>query len=733
VLPIPVVSTNNPTLGTPVTITETVPPGVSGPVTFSNGSTPIGTAPVIGGVATITITNLPLGTDPITASTPGDANNNPATSASVIVTVVKAAPTVAVTSSLNPSIVNQSVIFTATAPTGATGAITFLDGATVLGTGTLSGGLATLTTGTLIVGFHPITVSYGGDTNNNPAISAPLNQVVNKATPVIPPPVVSSSNPPPNTPVTITETVPPGVTGTVTFSNGTIPIGTAPVVGGVATITVPSLPVGTDPITATTSGDANNNPATSTATIVTVTPGTPVLVAPIVSSNNPPANTPVTITEPIPSGVTGPVSFFDGGTLLGTATIVNGQATLTVPSLPIGINQITVTAVDTFTTGTITSPPTQVTVAKTAITVALASSVNPSSPNQSVTFSATVHAGATGLATFLDGTTILGTGTISAAGVATFSTSSLTIGSHPITASYGGDAAYNAATSAVLTEVVGKIPTVTTIAASAPAQLLHTGVTFTANVIAPSPNATGTVTFMEGTTILGTATLSANGGVVVTLTTNANAAFATTGLVTGSHQIVAVYSGDSTFAPSTSAPVPNLVEDFTNTNSGAASQNIFPGATTTYNFTLAPIGATTFLNDLTVAVDGLPAGSTYTFTPSTIKAGSGSTQIVLNVQTSSSLNARNSVPQKGPSPRNEVPIAVGMLGLVGLGAARKLRHKMPRMLMLLVLMLGSLLPIAALSGCAGGYFTLSPTTYSLTVTGTEGPVQHAATATLIVQ
>jgi hypothetical protein len=337
------------------------------------------------------------------------------------------------------------------------------------------------------------------------------------------------------------------------------------------------------------------------------------------------------------------------------------------------------------------------------------------------------------LVTFLDGTTILGTGTINAAGVATFTTSTLTIGSHPITVSYGGDSAYTAAISAVLTEVVGKIPTVTTIAASAPAQLLHTGVTFTANVTAPSPNATGTVTFMEGTTILGTATLSANGGVIVTLTTNANAAFATTGLVTGPHQIVAVYSGDSNFAPSTSAPTPNIVEDFTNTNSGPASQNIFPGATTTYNFTLAPVGATTFLNDLTVAVDGLPPGTTYTFTPSTIKAGSGSTQVVLNVQTSSSLSARNSVPQSGPSPRNGLPIALGMLGLAGLGAVRKLRHKMPRTLMLLVLMLGSLLPIAALSGCAGGYFTLNPTTFSLTVTGTEGPVQHAATATLIVQ
>jgi len=625
------------------------------------------------------------------------------------------------------------VTFTAIASAGATGTITFFDGSTILGTGTLTSSQTTLTTSTLIVGSHSITVSYGGDTNNGAATSVPLTQIVNKATPIIPPPVVSAPNTPVNTPETITETVPPGVTGTVTFSNGTAPIGTAPIVNGVATITVSNLPVGTDPITATTSGDVNNNPATSSATIVTVTQPIPVLVAPIVSSNNPPPNTPVTITEPIPSGVTGPISFFDGPTLLGTAPIVNGQATLTVPSLPIGTNPITVTAINIATNGTITSPPTQVTVAKAAVTITLASSANPSNPNQAVTFSATVHAGATGPVTFLDGTTVLGVGTISAAGVASFTTSTLAIGSHPITASYGGDSGYNASTSAVLTQVVGKIPTVTTIVESAPAQLLYTGVTFTATVTAPSPSATGTVTFMDGTVVLGTATLGTNGGVVVSLTTNANAAYATTSLVTGPHQIVAVYSGDSNFAPSTSAPAANMVEDFTNTNTGPASQNVFPGATTTYNFTLAPVSATTFLNDVAVKVDGLPPGSTYTFTPSTIKAGSGSTQIVLSVQTSSSLSARNSLPQNGPAPRNELPIALGMLGLVGLGAVRKLRHKMPRALLLLLLTLGSLLPIAALSGCAGGYFTLNPTTFSLTVTGTEGAVQHTATATMIVQ
>jgi len=729
-----VVSSVNPSnINQAVTFTATASTGATGTITFLDGSTSLGTGTLNNGQATLTTSTLTAGSHTITVSYGGDTNNSAATSAPLNQVVNKPTPTVTITSSLNPSIINQAVTFTATAPTGATGTITFLDGSTALGTGTLTNGQATLTTSTLTVGTHTITASYAGDTNNGAATSGPLAQVVNKATPVIPPPVVSAPTTPVNTPETITETVPTGVTGTVTFSNGTTPIGTAPIVGGVATITVSNLPVGTDPITATTSGDANNNPATSAPTTVTVTQPTPVLVAPTVSSNNPPPNTPVTITEPIPSGVSGPVTFFNGSTPLGTAPIVGGQATLTVPSLPIGTNPITVTAINTATSGTLTSPPTQVTVAKGTVTVTLTSSANPANPGQSITFSVTVQAGATGTVTFLDGTTIIGTGTINAAGTATFTTSTLTIGSHPITASYGGDSGYNASTSAVLTEVVGKIPTVTTIVASAPAQLLHMGVTFTANVTAPSPNATGTVTFMEGTTILGSAPLSANGGVVVTLTTNANAAYATTSLATGLHQIVAVYSGDGTFAPSTSAPAPNTVEDFTNTNTGAASQSMFPGATTSYTFTLAPVSATTFLNDVTVAIDGLPQGSTYTFTPSTIKAGSGSTQVVLNVQTSSSLSAQNRLPQNGPSPRNELPIALGMLGLVGLGTVRKLRHKMPRALLLLLLTLGSLLPIAALSGCAGGYFALNPTTYPLTVTGTEGPIQHAATASLIVQ
>ena len=132
-------------------------------------------------------------------------------------------------------------------------------------------------------------------------------------------------------------------------------------------------------------------------------------------------------------------------------------------------------------------------------------------------------------------------------------------------------------------------------------------------------------------------------------------------------------------------------------------------------------------------IDGLPKGTTFTFSPATIAAGSGTTTVTLSVTTSNTLSSANRVPAGTPTPRRGAPIALGLLGLIGLGAARKHGRKMPRMLMVLLLFLGTLLPVAALSGCAGGYFTLTPTTYSVTATGTEGTIQHSATTTLVVQ
>jgi hypothetical protein len=110
-------------------------------------------------------------------------------------TVAPAATTSAVVASGNPSIWGQSVTFTATVSVtspGAgtpTGTVTFKDGSTTLGTGTLQlvGSLdqATFSTTGLSVGSHTITAAYNTDGNFLSSTSAGINQQVNQATPTI--------------------------------------------------------------------------------------------------------------------------------------------------------------------------------------------------------------------------------------------------------------------------------------------------------------------------------------------------------------------------------------------------------------------------------------------------------------------------------------------------------------------------------------------------------------------
>ena len=90
----------------------------------------------------------------------------------------------------------------------------------------------------------------------------------------------------------------------------------------------------------------------------------------------------------------------------------------------------------------------------------LTSNLDPATSGQNVTFTANVVemgasiAAPTGVVTFLDGSTVLGTKTLVGSGVASFSISSLSVGSHAITASYGGDANSGGSVSAVMTETV---------------------------------------------------------------------------------------------------------------------------------------------------------------------------------------------------------------------------------------------------------------------------------------
>ncbi|MGA8668712.1 MAG: Ig-like domain-containing protein, partial [Terracidiphilus sp.] len=153
------------TYGNSVTFTATISSGPSGTITFYDGSTQIGTGTISSGKATCSTSTLGTGTHSITASWPGNTNYYSVTSSAITQTVNQATPTLTVASSANPSTYGGSVKFTATISSGPSGAVTFYDGSSSIGTGSISGGKATYTTTSLTAGTHSITANWPGSTN----------------------------------------------------------------------------------------------------------------------------------------------------------------------------------------------------------------------------------------------------------------------------------------------------------------------------------------------------------------------------------------------------------------------------------------------------------------------------------------------------------------------------------------------------------------------------------------
>ena len=185
----------------------------------------------------------------------------------------------------------------------------------------------------------------------------------------------------------------------------------------------------------------------------------------------------------------------------------------------------------------------------TTLAVSAASSVY----GQSVTLTADVSSNVPGVAapggtvTFMDGSTPLGTVPLDSSDTASLTTSALAVGTDPITAVYNGDANFAGSTSAVDDQLVGQAATLTTVVSSVSNPVFGEPVTFTATVAATPPGAgspTGTVTFLDGSTVLGAGTLSTTGGIT-------QAALTTTNLSLGSQVITASYAGDPNFAGST--------------------------------------------------------------------------------------------------------------------------------------------------------------------------------------
>jgi hypothetical protein len=445
-----------------------------------------------------------------------------------------------------------------------------------------------------------------------------------------------------------------------------------------------------------------------------------------------PANGPVSLTATVSplfnaGSVSGSVTFYDGLTSLGSVAIGNnGQAVLSGIGLSLGAHSITAIYGGGSTYLGSTSPALNETENQWTTTTTLSSSQNPSAFNQSVTFTATVTpnggAALTGSVAFMDGTTTLATVLLSN-GAATYTTSTLSMGTHSLTVSYGG-ASIDSASSSLLNQVVQKASTTTALTNSSQSgSLILTATVSRASSVTP----TGTVTFMDGTTSLGSSSLNGSGG--ATLSTSA--------LSAGVNNITAIYSGDSDFSASTSSAMA-ISADFALSASAASPASLTPGQPSTSTITVSPKNGfnpsgVAFTCSIAPATTPSPACS---FGRLSVANDIGSA--VLTITPAASASAQLSSPF-GHNSRVMLVFALlipGMLfGTVGI-------VKQDRSKLLTWVLAFAVLGACLLQGACGSSGSAKNTAtdggtpaglYTVTVTGSANGTQHTTTASITVK
>ncbi len=508
------------------------------------------------------------------------------------------------------------------------------------------------------------------------------------------------------------------VTATITGANGYSQAIAATAVNGVASLNLSSLnlaTVGTYTVATSSPG------STGTSAAVTVTPGAPAklvlggastsitsgqslgtVTATVEDANG---NVATSYNGPITATLTGS----DGSTRTVAGTAVNGVVTLDLSSL-------TPTASGSYTLSVRGSGPglsasTSGASAPISVTPAPQTIVLPTLPDVSYGTAA-----GTLPTTSSAGLPIIYTVT----GPAVMNGSTLTItgaGTVTITATQAGDASH----SPIIVSksfVVAQARTTTTLATSSGIATTGMPVTLTATVTSTAGVPPGTVTFLNGAEELGTVVVSSTGVTTLTLSN----------LPTGALGLSASYSGNANYSASTSGVTDTSVQDFAIApTAGTPSAPVVPGAATSFTILLTP-STGGFSGAVRLTATGMPAGTTYSFSPATVTPGSADATTVLTVQT-----ARPIATARGFGGAAGVAFALLALPFSMSRRARR-AFKETRFLSLLgaLLLLGS---IAGLSGCGSGngFFGEAPNTYTVVVTGTSGSLVHSTEVVINVQ
>ena len=725
--------------GTTITLTGTITStGVTptGALTLLDGATAIATQnAVASGSFTFSTSSLAIGTHSLSVAYAGDANNATATS-NVITLVVQQAPTTtSLASSANPQVLGQPVMFTASASSvspNVTGTINFEDNGAIISSVTLGAtGNATFTTSTLTAGTHTITAVYSGDANHAPSTSAVISELIVQAAGAT---LTSSLNPSVSGNnviftmklAAVGSVVP---TGTVTFSDGANALGASPVdATGTATFQISTLTVGTHTITATYAGDQNYS---TTKAVLTQTVQSASTQVTLISSANPAIyETPLAFTATVTSNgspATGSVTFTDAGASIGSAVLnASGVAILTISTLTPGSHSIVANYAGDGRAGASVSNP-LVQVVKENTTVALSSNANPTQTLTPITLTATVANSGVGVATgsvsFNDGSVLLGTATLNTSGVATLTLPSLAAGNHSIVASYVGDGNNFAGVSTALVQVVQLRPTTTALTATEtnannPLQVTLISVERWSGTTVP----TGTVTFMNGTNVLGSSVVDNTG--VGTLTIVLQAPSVT---------INAIYSGDTVYSGSTS---PNVA--VTGGTPTGFTMSLNPASLTMssaqHGVTTLSIGALApFADTLQLGCDGLPTAASCTFSTTQVKVAAGTvTNVTVTVDTGDPLGSGAESASNAGRHSSGIMLAFLPVGLLaGLALFRSRRRSLLAALVLVFAITASL----GVTGCGGLTVNGTPAgtyTFRVTAVGTGSGVSESTPMTLTV-
>jgi hypothetical protein len=558
-----------------------LPSGAMGTVTFTSGGSTLCTA-TLPATSCATSTSLGPGTYALTATYSGDSNYGGATATGATLTVTKA--DTAMTESASPASIgygSQDTLSIAGLPGDATGTVTFTASASTLCTAILPA-TSCQTATTLAAGTYNVTATYPGDGDYNATTATGASFTVTKATPSF-----SESAAPASVPYGTADTLsvtglPAGAGGTVTFSSGSTTLCTT-MLPAMSCNTSTSLGPGTYDVTATYSGDSNNNSATATGASFTVTTAGTSMTESAAPASIPYGAQDTLSVAGLPGAATGTVTFTSGSATLCTAPLPAPSCQTSMTLSP-GAYSVTATypGDSNYDSTNATGASFTVTKATTAMIESAAPAAIPYGMQDTLSVTG-LPVDVTGTVIFVSGTATLCTATLPATSCQTSAT--LPPATYPVTATYSGDGNYDSTTANGATFTVTTAPVSMTESAS-PATIVH-GATDTLSASGLPGGATGTVTFTSGSTTLCVATLPAT-----SCPTSAS-------LSPAIYDVTASYSGDGNY----------------NATTATGAQFTVTKSNTSMTVTVSPSQVTTG-SSVTLSVSGLPADAhgTVTFT-----------------------------------------------------------------------------------------------------------------------